>query len=708
MAQHRTPDARRRAGAVLLATLFAIVLAASPPAAGIAAAASSPLRVAADSVYTLDPAAGRVHVQIDFTVTDQKPNSAQFIYFYRNLAFAIQSEATSVRASGSASSVSTTKHRYYVEAVVHLRSNLYYKQTARFTLRYDLVGGAPRSASPIRVGEAFATFGVWAWGDVGRSTVEVRTPAGYVNSADGDPMQATTDSGSPALRAEPADPNTFYAIVSSENAAAYGSTRISLTGGVEIVIKAWPEDKLWDTTVGDTLKEAMPDLETLIGLPWPVSHDLAVQERYTPSLEGYAGFYLSDAQRIDVTEDLDPVVIVHEASHAWFNETLFAERWLYEGLAEEYAWRVQTDVGGDAGPGPARPDPRDPGHLALVGWTFPQVIRDQTTDDRERYGYGAAFYVVDAMVKSAGVDQMRLAFKAAKAHQTAYVGAGAPETSTMPNDWRHLLDLIEPIDQPDSAGVETALRDFAISATDAKGLDNRGPARTQYRALLAAGDGWLPPWYVRRQLDAWTFVGAGKAMDAATAVLTLRDQVKVAADALGLTPDGSLRAAYEGAQDGFADATRIGTAELAALTAIADAKARLDPAPDFVTQLGLGGQDPRASYEAARTAFEAGKPDDAASAAAAATALLAGAPAIGRQRLLAIGGVVVGGLLVLLLLAVVVRRRRPRVTTLAFAPAAVTLADPSEASPQPSASPPDDAGGAAPGDAPADPGRADP
>ncbi|MEA2673639.1 MAG: hypothetical protein QOI92_831, partial [Chloroflexota bacterium] len=649
-------DARRRAGGVLLATLLAVALSASPPAAQLAYAAS-PLRVHADTIYTLDPGAGRVHVEVDFKVTDLKPNSAQFIYFYRDLSFAIQPEATSVRASGSASSVATTKHKYYVEALVHLRANLYYRQSASFAVRYDLVGGAPRSTSPIRVGEAFATFGVWAWGDVGRSTVEVDTPAGYVNTIDGDPLFAKIGAGGRVLTAAPKDPNTFFAIVSSEDSAAYGSTRISLPGGVEIVIKAWPEDQLWDTTVGGTLRKAMPELENLIGLPWPVAHDLDVQERYTPALEGYAGFYLMDQQRIEVTEDLDPVVIVHEASHAWFNENLFSERWLYEGLAEEYAWRVQTDVGGDPGPGPQRPDPKDPGHLTLVGWTFPEVIRDQTTDDRERYGYGAAFYVVDQMVKAAGVDQMRLAFEAAKANQTAYVGAGTPETTAVADDWRHLLDLIEPLDKPDSAALETALRDFAISPTDAHGLDNRAPARKQYRDLLAAGKGWLPPWYVRKQMDSWTFVGAGKAMDAATAVLALRDQVQTAATGLGLEPDGSLQKAYEGATVGFQDATDLANAQLAALTAIADAKSKTDAAPDFVTQLGLGDENPKASYEAARTAFQAGKLDDAVTAAAAATAALAAAPAIGQQRLLIIGASTVSGVLVLLLLVVLLRRR---------------------------------------------------
>jgi len=695
---------RRRAAGIVLATVLAGALSAAPPVAQTAFAAS-PLRVQADTVYTLDPAAGRVHVRIDFKVTDLKPDSAQFIYFYHDLSFALQPEATSVKASGSASSVSTTRRKSFIEAVVHLRSNLYYRQTAAFTIRYDMVGGAPRSDSAIRVGKAFATFGVWSWGDVGRSTVEVDTPKGYVNTVDGDPMQAGTGSG-PELTATPKNPDTFFAIVSSEDAAAYGSTRISLPGNVEIVVEAWPEDKVWDTTVGGALRKAMPELEQLIGLPWPVAHDLEVQERYTPSLEGYAGFFLTDAQRIDVTEDLDPVVIVHEASHAWFNETLFAERWLYEGLAEEYAWRAQTDVGGDAGPGPARPDPKAPGYLTLVGWTFPEVIRDQTTDDRERYGYGAAFYVIDEMVKAAGVDQMRVAFAAAKAHQIAYVGSGAPETTTVPNDWRHLLDLIEPIDKPDSdsAAIDAALRAFAISPTDARGLDNLAPARKQYRALLVAGAGWLPPLYVRKQMDSWTFVGAGKAMDAATGVLALRDQVTAAAAALGLEPDGSLRTAYEGATTGFADATKLANDQLAALAAIADAKAKLAVPPDFVTQLGLGDDSPQTHLDAARAAFEAGKLDDAVSAAEAAVTLLAGAPAIGQQRLLVVGGATVGGLLVLMLLVVLLRRRRRRTAiatsgaaeAVAAPAAAVTLPDPGEVSTPPSASPPDDPGGPAP------------
>ena len=131
-----------------------------------------------------------------------------------------------------------------------------------------------------------------------------------------------------------------------------------------IVVMAWPEDEQWDDTVRDTLRTSMPELRELIGLDWPVAHDLNVRERFTPSLEGYAGLFFNDSQRIDVSEDLEPVVIVHEASHAWFNDSLFVERWIYEGLAEEYAWRTQQAVGGDDGGKPSRPAIDDPGRMS--------------------------------------------------------------------------------------------------------------------------------------------------------------------------------------------------------------------------------------------------------------------------------------------------------------------------------------------------------
>ena len=62
------------------------------------------------------------------------------------------------------------------------------------------------------------------------------------------------------------------------------------------------------------------------------------------------------------------------------HQDLFNERWIYEGLAQEYARRVQRNVGGDFGGLPAYPDVKDPGYVLLSSWSFPEVIRDQKTE----------------------------------------------------------------------------------------------------------------------------------------------------------------------------------------------------------------------------------------------------------------------------------------------------------------------------------------
>ncbi len=706
MRRGRARIGRRRVG--MAAGLFLVLgLAISPAGVGTAVAAD-PLRVSADATYTLDPPAGRVHVVIQYQVTDLKPDTARFVYFYTGYRFAIQREATSIRASDASGglSIETQNRADYIELTVDFRKDIYYRDTAKFTVRYDLVGGAPRSASSIRVGKAFATWGVWAWGDDGLGSVVVNLPQGFSSTTDGGELAKTSSGGRESLKASPASPETFFAIVSAENPLAYTQDRLSLEGGVQIVVLAWPEDTKWDNAVGDTLRTAMPELRELIGLPWPVTHDLDVRERYTPALEGYAGIFFTEQQRIDVSEDLDPVVIVHETSHAWFNDALFVERWIYEGLAQEYAWRVQQAVGGEDGGLPDHPAGGDPGAVPLEQWTFPEVIRDQKTDDTERYGYQASFWVMHRIVDAVGVERMRAAFAAADAHTTAYPGAGAPEKVSGSNDWKRFLDLVESIDGTDSTDTERSLRDFVLLSSTAGDLDERATARKAYRELLAAGDGWLPGWYVRKSMGEWAFHGAETRIAQAKAVLDLRAQVDSAAAALGLQPDGALKAAYEGAASGLDAASALANDELSALATIADARAKVEAAPDLVSTIGLIGSTPQVAYQASRDAFEHGDIPGAKASAAEAAAIATGAAALGQERL-AIGIGAAVGLLVLVVALLVLRQRRRR-RALAMAattpvPATTTLAaDPEAAPPSTSERASESEGGADQGEPPPD------
>jgi len=654
-----------RRAALLGAVAIALGLTVAPPIARPALAAE-PLRIEAEATYAVDPEAGRIHVVIDVTATNLKPDEGTTTFYYEEIFFGVQPEATRIRASDSGGSLDATVRRRedYTAITVRLRSPLFYGDTGRFAIGYDLPGGEPRSESPIRVGAAFATFGVWAWGDPGRGSVEVRLPAGFEGQVIGDEMTIDEVDGVRVLRARPPEPYRFHAIVDAENTTAYARRRLSLDGDVELVILAWPEDDAWSGTVTSTLESGMPVLRELIGLDWPVLHDLEVRERYTPALEGYAGVFYVD-ESIDVSEDLDPLVIVHEVSHAWFNDDLFTGRWIAEGLAQEYAWRVLADSD-EAGPAASRPSPEDAAAVALTTWSHPGAIRDQETDDAERYGYAASWWVVHVAVDAAGEERMRWAFESAVGNTTAYLGAGPPEEHLGPDGFARFYDLVEDVAGPPSAQLDEAFRTFVLSSEQVPLLDDRRDARAAYRDLLAAGEGWLPGWYVRRPLDAWQFALAAGRMDEAEAVLELRDEVAAAASALELRPDDALRLAYESARADFTAASAIGREQLDALGAIDEARLRLAAEPDVLTAVGLIGADPAAPYDDARGAFAAGDLELAVGFAATSMGIIAAAAAAGQQRVLAAAA---GALAVILVAALLLlrRRRRRRATALAIA-----------------------------------------
>ena len=86
-------------------------------------------------------------------------------------------------------------------------------------------------------------------------------------------------------------------------------------------------------------------LERLTGTPWPETAETDVIETSTPYLRGYAGYYYADTDVIEVGEEFDSHTMLHELSHAWFNDSAMAQRWLSEGLADEIGARAVAELG---------------------------------------------------------------------------------------------------------------------------------------------------------------------------------------------------------------------------------------------------------------------------------------------------------------------------------------------------------------------------
>jgi hypothetical protein len=670
-------SAGRRAWAAGIAVVLAVGLSLSPPVAATATAATGRLLISSAATYSVDVDAGVVHVVDAVVLQNDKPSDAEFLYFWRELSWSVQPGATGIAVRDGDGSLAVTPRARdgYIEAAFRLRRDLLFGQSIDLTISWDLPGGAPRSDSSIRVGQAFASFDLWAWGDPGSSSVTATLPEGFVVQTYGSTVETASVPGGVTVSASAIDdPADFWVAVTATRDRSMAIEELQPSRDVTLLVKGWPEDELWLTTVTTTLDRGLSELQELIGLPWPVTSQLVVSEVYSPLLEGYAGIYYTAEDRIEISEDLDDLVIVHELSHAWFNDGLFTDRWIDEGLADTYA-AITLEALGEDRQLPEVPLAGDEGRLDLVQWGPPERITDETTA-RETYAYNAAWFVANGLYEEVGAAGMRAIFRAAHDDRIAYRGAGPAEQVPVPDAWRRYLDLLEELGG--STAAERLFREYVVTPDGARELDARMAAREAYAGLVEEGDGWLPPYYVRSELSAWRFPAARTRITEAGDLLALRDRIDEAATALGLEPDDSLESAYESAADNLVVAEAVATAELDALDELTAADAATGAAPDLVATVGLIGETPRSGYEAAAAAFEAGDLEAAEASARSAVALVTDAPRVGRERLLAAAVIAVGIVLLLGLVVALRRRRRSGVRPAAAAAAASAAASETE------------------------------
>ncbi len=660
---------------LVAASILALAGILAPARAPVVAAAGDGLTLSTSATYTIVPSKQVVRVVIDLTARNNKPNltSGGTItrYFYDAARLAIQAEAKNVRATSGGKRVTTSLKPDDGFAVleVRFRASIFFQQSATTRITFDLPGGAPRSASSIRVGTAFATFVAWAFGDSG--SVRIVVPAGFEADTSGSEVTSATSAGATVLRATAiADPADWYVVVNADRESALTRERIDLAGGEHVVIRGWPEDDDWRSRVRDLLTTGLPELAEQTGLDWPVTGDLTVFEVHTPLLEGYAGVFILNEDRIEISEDLDDLTILHEASHAWFNGGLFQGRWINEGFADAFAARALdgVSIGGWA---PKPVDPTDAASVRLMVWEHPGRIADDETDAREQYGYEASWTVLRSLLAEIGEASMRDVLAAAEHRWIPYVGAGTVETVTGPADWRRFLDLLQ--EAGGSTTADEVFRRWVVTDAQIDILDKRAAARVRWAELVKAGGAWAAPYAVRDPLSRWDFAGATTRMEQATAILAQRDEIARLASALGVEPPAALRAAYQAATRSVDEARTIATTELADVRALGAAVAARDAPRDPLVNLGLIGTTPDADLAAARSAFSAGA-SDAAARASAVVALIDGATEIGRGRLIAaVAGLLV--VLVVLVITLIAIRRRSRARRPVAGPPYATLAD---------------------------------
>jgi hypothetical protein len=631
-----------------------------PFGAGLVDAASPRLTLVGTARYTVQPDKRRVHVAVDLVVANHAPETITTRYVFDHANLAVLPGTTGFRATDGATEVALTVASRSASSTllsIHFAKRLAGGNSTTLHLDFELPdpGGAPSRA--VRVGPSLVAFPVWAFGSpgVGGSSVSVRFPSGYEVSVGagklGRPTTApdgTTSLSSGSL----ADPFSLSGYVLADRPGAFRETPLEVTlpnGAARFTIRAWADDPAWATKTAALLRKALPALAARIGLPYPRPAPVVVEESVARAIDGQAGVYDPTSATIRMAYTADPLVVLHEAAHLWFDGSTYADRWIAEGLAgyaaDAAASELKLTTAGDS-VGIA-----DPSGVP-VGVAFPlnawpaDPARD--ADAQEAYGYAASTNLVRLIVGRVGADGLR-----------AILSAAAARPGGAPIDWRGLLDLVQ-----SEAGVDATdlWRTWVARPEDAALLDQRAVLLAQHDQLVTQAAGWALAPAIAADLRAWRFDDAAATMTSQGAVLAERDDLAVAAAVAGLDPPPNLRTAFEaGDPDAATAEARVERAIVDQIVAAQAAGA--DASTSWLVRFGLVGQDPVAELDAARVAFAAGDLSAAQARAIGAREAWAGASDLGGLRLRTVAAVGLIFALLVLLLATRARRRPRRART---------------------------------------------
>ena len=599
-----------RQGAAALLTTFMVMLALVALASPAGAVIEDPdVDTVADYEYRVLPEDGAVDVTIRLAVTADKPNQTNsdgsyYEYFFQGYFLAVPEEAENVIVADDAGRELAYEVDDSVPGVevldISFRRNIFYRQTANLVVSYRLPAGAARSDALTRVNEAYAGFEIWLTPQLEEASVTVITPSGFDDRSTGsEPFRMEIVDGERQFIAEDVDPEDYWALASMARDESLTTTEVEIDDHT-IEISAWPGDDVWAEHVASNLEEGLPTLIDQVGLPWPVDDELEIIESYSPYLIGYAGWYDPNTVEIEIGDQLDSHLVFHELSHVWFNDELFDQRWITEGLADVFGAAVVESLGDE----PEEPEPTSPNDseaLPLNQWTT-----YGNESDTESWSYGASWTVTSAIVDEVGLDALSAAIQAADNDHISYLGDAAPEDGPVRQDWRLYLDLIENHGEVTDDAITSLFSEWILLDSQLPSLETRAASRTTYASLGDAGESWAAPYGVRDALSDWRFPDADELMSQADQVLSNRDLVLETLAPLGATLPDALEETYEATDDDFTEVTKLMSEATVAAEHLNATDQGIRSVSGPLQWAGGIGTDYPADLSAAVTAFEDG------------------------------------------------------------------------------------------------------
>lgn len=589
---------------VVAVTLTAAVLTTTP------AEAVEGMEVDAATTYRVDAAGGTIRVQVTAHLTNTLPSQTSGAYintpYFDYFVVPVVGPVKALRARSSVGgdvSVRVEEERGVTFLLVDLSPNLVYGTPQTITLDFELPGQPPRSKSVTRVNPGFAGWFVAGLGDPGNIDITIDVPKSFQLSASRSirPKAETRGSRQVYRLTGLKDPakGLFFASASNDNRL---SVQRLEAAGTRVTIKAWPDDPRWQRFAANWVRRGLPVLEDLVGLE-PPRDRLTVLESSRTYHVGYAGAYVPELGIVEIGDVLDESVMLHELTHMWFNDDLFTQRWITEGLAEELTNRALPKLGEKARPPkPLRAKGQDA--VPLNKWEAPRPL-NPTRARIEGNAYNGSYAVVHEITEEIGIEGLRKVLAAAADGRPAYALDNDESGETTVRDWRYFYDLAELVGG--SEKVEELFNEHVLDGYERSLLRDRTGARRKLDELTAAGDGWSPPLQLRQAMGAWSFRGTFM-FDEAEELLKRAQSVVEDFSAAGIDAESRLQTEYETAASYRALGETLDEYEETAAEVAAVAQRAATAGP--IARVGLWGAD--LSLDQAERAIDEGDLDGAA------------------------------------------------------------------------------------------------
>ena len=600
-----------------LVAFFAVVFSLVVSLAIPAGAQTTGLAYTEDVVYTVLDDSVRVELTATMTNTtiERREGDTVFFTFFDTVVFIAPTGLTnlSIASEGTllASSAEPLDEDFDVVTAV-LPEQLRSGESRTVDVSYTLPRGELRSDGAFFSNPAYHGFPLWSFSDPGTGSLTLRVPEdAQVVELGSAIVEGTLSDGfvewTPESFDIPADFFTYINVVREERLVE----RSFEVAGQDIVIRSWPGDTEWAEFAEDSITQGIPALEDEIGSPIPEQDGLEVTSSIAPIVLGYAGRYDPAQTSIEIGNELDRGVLLHELSHAWFNNTLFIDRWMIEGLAEEFSYQIDRDLGEGAGELPDTPRPTDAGAVPLNEWSSLALASgNEISRERELYGYNASWFAVRELVEIVGEDGLRELIQAADSGVSAYPAA---PRSLLLNDWRVVLDLASTLTDTDGeAALDALWLELVVDDQQAELIADRREVRDQYLRFADRPLQWSVPADIDQAMADWRFDDARELLREASRVLDLQRRVLDQADLAGLDAAEAGREAYEQIEPDFDQALSVLAVQEEAISSVVDVRELAAVPLTREEQAGLGDFDLASVVERAERAYELNRFDDVA------------------------------------------------------------------------------------------------